>query len=109
MIGAGLDIILLLFALVGFGGTGASLAVARSRWLDEGDRDLGMWGVAGMLLVFGALCTLVATGVSGVCAFGSVVIWGSYVLMAQHLGVFRVEARASGRAPRPEEEPRSIT
>jgi len=109
MIGAGLDIILLLFALVGFGGTGASLAVARSRWLDEGDRDLGMWGVAGMLLVFGGLCTLVATGVSGVCAFGSVVVWGSYVLMAQHLGVFRVEVRVSGRAPRPEEEPRSIT
>ncbi len=109
MIGAGLDVILLLFALVGFGGTGASLAVARSRWLDEGDRDLGMWGVAAMLLVFGTLCTLVATGIPGVCAFGSVVIWGSYVLMAQHLGVFRVEVPASGRAPRREEEPRSIT
>ncbi len=107
--GAGLDVILLLFALVGFGGTGASLAVARSRWLDEGDRDLGMWGVAAMLLVFGALCTLVATGLPGVCAFGSVAIWGSYVFMAQHLGVFRVEVRASARSPRREEEPRSIT
>ncbi len=109
MIGVGLDIVLLLFALVGFGGAGASLAVARARWLQEGDRDIGMWGVAAMLLVFGTLCTLVATGLSGICAFGSVAVWGSYVFMAQHVGVFRLEVRAAGVAPTPEEESRSVS
>ncbi len=109
MIGVGLDIILLLFALVGFGGGGASLAVARARWLHEGDRDVGMWGVAAMLLVFGTLCTLVATGLPGIFAFGSVAVWGSYVSMAQHVGVFRVEVRAGRGAATAEEESRSLS
>jgi len=109
MIGVGLDIILLLFALVGFAGAGASLAVARARWLDEGDRDIGMWGVASMLLVFGTLCALVASGIPGICAFGSAAVWGSYVAMAQHVGVFRVEVREIGGASTAEEESRSFS
>lgn len=108
MMGVGLEIILLLFAVIGFGGAGASLAVARCRWLEEGDRDVGMWGVAGMLFVFGALCTVVASGLSGVCAFGLVSVWASYVVMAQHLGMFRIETPARRGAPAPEAEPRSL-
>ncbi len=98
---AGLAIILLVFALVGFGGAGASLAVARARWVEEADRDVGMWGVATMLGVFGALCTLVASGLAGLGALGPVAIWASYVLMAQHLGLFRIEVSAGSRPPPP--------
>ena len=108
MIGAGLAIILLSFALVGFAGAGAALAAARCRWLEQGDRDIGMWGVAVMLAVFGALCTSVATGLSGVCAFGLVAAWASYIFMAQHLGMFRIDARPGAGVPRPEAGPRSL-
>jgi len=98
---AGLAIILLAFALVGFGGAGASLAVARARWVEDADRDVGMWGVAAMLGVFGALCTLVATGLPGLGAFGPVAVWASYVLMAQHLGLFHIEVGAGSQPPPP--------
>lgn len=91
MIGVVLRVVLLVFALIGFAGTGASLAVGRYRHLMDGERDLGMLGVASMLFVFGALCTAVGTGLTGVLAFGGVALWASYVLMAQHLGIFRVE------------------
>ncbi len=87
----GLQLVLLVFAVVGFGGAGASLAVARHRRLTDGERDLGMLGVAAMLFVFGTLCTVVGVGVSGVFAFGGVVLWAAYVFMAQHMGIFRVE------------------
>lgn len=108
MSNAGLQLILLLFALVGFGGAGASLAVARCRWVEEGDRDVGMWGVAAMLFVFGALCTVVAAGLVGVGAFGLVALWASYVLMAQHLGLFHIVAHTPGEATRSEAAPPSI-
>lgn len=88
----GLRFILLVFALVGFAGTGASLAIARQRQLSDGERDLGMIGVAGMLFIFGALCTSVAAGLSGVFAFGGVALWASYVLTSQRIGLFRVSA-----------------
>ncbi|HEX6940925.1 MAG TPA: hypothetical protein VF158_16020 [Longimicrobiales bacterium] len=87
----GLQLVLLLFAVVGFGGAGASLAVARHRRLADGERDLGMLAVAAMLFVFGALCTVVGVGLAGVFAFGGVVVWASYVFMAQHMGLFRIE------------------
>src|SRR5690606_20100234 len=44
-----LGIILLLFATVGFAGAGSAIALARSRALDA-DPDLGMLGVAALLL-----------------------------------------------------------
>lgn len=97
----GLQLVLLVFAVVGFGGAGASLAVARHRRLTDGERDLGMLGVAAMLFVFGTLCTVVGVGVAGVFAFGGVVLWAAYVFMAQHMGIFRVE---SNQAPLSEEE-----
>ncbi|HEX7052208.1 MAG TPA: hypothetical protein VF188_18510 [Longimicrobiales bacterium] len=97
----GLRLLLLLFALIGFGGAGASLAVARYRRLEDGARDLGMLGVAGMLLTFGVLCTAVAAGLAGILAFGGVVVWASYALMGQHIGLFRIEV---GRPPSAEEE-----
>jgi hypothetical protein len=53
MMTAGLQIILLMFALVGFAGTGASMAVANSRRKVDGERDAGMLGVAAMLFIFG--------------------------------------------------------
>ena len=72
----GLQLVLLFFALFGYAGAGASLAVARYRRLSDGERDLGMIGVAVMLLLFGALCTLVGVGASGIPAFGGVILSG---------------------------------
>jgi hypothetical protein len=104
----GLQIVLLLFAVVGYGGAGASLAVARHRQVSEGERDFGMIAVAGMLLIFGALCTAVGVGLVGVFAFGGVVVWASYVFMAQHMGLFRIEATHAPPSSEEEqaEEPR---
>lgn len=102
MLSAGLQIVLLLFAVVGYAGAGASLAASRHRHIEEGKPDLGLLGVAAMLMLFGALCTVVAVGFTGVLAFGAVVVWASYVLMAQHVGLFTIEA---GRPPREEESP----
>ncbi|NIU74951.1 MAG: hypothetical protein GWN71_15610 [Gammaproteobacteria bacterium] len=93
---------LLVFALVGFAGAGAALAVARYRLVTEGERDLGLGGIAVMFLTFGALCTVAASGLFGVLAFGGVVLWASYVLMARRLGLFRIEVRPS---PPPQREP----
>ena len=93
MITLGLQLVLLLFGFVGFAGAGASLAVGRSRWMDDVERDLGMLGVGSLLFLFGALCTVLAAGTAGIFAFGAVTTWTAYVLMAQHLGAFRVESR----------------
>jgi hypothetical protein len=87
----GLKVLLLLFALVGYLGAGAAFAAARYRRLREAERDLGMFGVALMLLVFGLLCTAAGVGASGILAVGVVAVWASYVVMAQSLGLFRVE------------------
>jgi hypothetical protein len=106
--GVGLAVILLLFALVGFGGAGASLAVARSRWIEEADRDLGMWGVAAMLGVFGALCAGVAAGLAGLLAFGLVAVWASYVIMAQRLGIFLIVTGLGGGVEPRAPETRSV-
>jgi hypothetical protein len=91
MMTAGLQIILLIFATIGFGGAGASLAVARSRYVNDGERDAGMLGVAAMLVVFGALCTSVSSGLIGVVAFGGVTSWIGYIVAAQRIGLFRIE------------------
>jgi hypothetical protein len=91
MMTAGLQMVLLVFAMIGFGGAGASLAVARGRRVEDGEYDGGMLGVAAMLLVFGTLCTLVGSGLSGVLAFGGVVLWVGYVVTAQRIGMFRIE------------------
>lgn len=97
----GMRFMLLLFALVGFAGAGAAAAVARYRFITEGERDLGLGGIAAMFLVFGALCTLAASGLFGVLAFGGVAVWASYLLMAQRLGLLTIETRS----PPPEREP----
>ena len=87
----GFQIVLLIFAAVGYGCAGVALAVARQRRLLEGARDLGMLGVAGMLGFFAILCTMVSVGGFGILAFGGVLLWVSYILMAQHIGLFRIE------------------
>lgn len=97
----GLQLVLLIFATLGYAGAGASLAVSRQRRLAEGERDLGMLGVTAMLLLFATLCTVVSVGVAGVLAFGGVVLWVSYIFMAQRIGLFRIEA---GGPPSTEEE-----
>jgi hypothetical protein len=96
----GMRVMLLIFALVGFAGAGAALAVARYRFLGAGERDLGLGGIAAMFLVFGTLCTVAASGLFGVLAFGGVVIGASYVLMARRLGLFRIEAHSTPAVPR---------
>lgn len=98
----GMRIMLLAFALVGFAGAGAALAVARYRYLGEGQRDLGLGGIAAMFLIFATLCTVAASGLFGVLAFGGVTGWASYVIMAQRLGLFSIETRPT---PPPEREP----
>jgi hypothetical protein len=108
MMNLGLEIVLVLFALVGYVGTGASLAVARYRALDDGQVDLGMLGVALMLWMFGAICTAVAVGVYGVLAVGGVSIWGSYVTTARQIGLFSVEVGApSEPSPAPPSQSRT--
>lgn len=98
----GIRFLLLLFALLGFAGAGAALAMARHRARIEEQRDLGLFGIVGMFLTFGILCTLAASGLFGILAFGGVIVWASYVLMAQRIGLFNIEARIL--AP-PEPEP----
>lgn len=98
----GMRIMLLLFALVGFAGGGAALGVARYRARSEGERDLGLTGIAIMFLSFGALCAVAASGLVGVLAFGGVVVGASYLFMAQRLGVFRIE---TAETPPMEPEP----
>lgn len=88
----GMRLMLLVFALVGFAGAGAALAVARHRLLAEGERDLGLAGIAIMFLTFGSLCTIAASSLFGVLAFGSVAVGGSYLLMAARLDLFHIEA-----------------
>jgi threonine/homoserine efflux transporter RhtA len=88
----GLQIVLLIFAAVGYAGAGVSLAVSRQRKLAEGARDLGMLGVAAMLFLFATLCTVIGVGAIGILAFGGVVLWAGYLFMAQRIGLFRIEA-----------------
>jgi threonine/homoserine efflux transporter RhtA len=107
MMTAGLQMILLVFALVGFGGAGASFAVANSRRRVDGERDAGMLGVAAMLFIFGTLCTAVGSGFLGVAAFGAVVTWVGYVVTAQRVGLFRIESGLLEEAR--ETEPRQTT
>ena len=87
----GLEFVLITFALVGFIGAGASLAVARYRTLEDGKADVGMIGVAAMLVMFASVCTSVAVGPFGVAALGAIAIWASYVVMARQIGMFAVE------------------
>jgi threonine/homoserine efflux transporter RhtA len=91
MMTAGLQLVLLGFAVIGFAGTGAALAVARGRRLNDGEYDAGMLGVAVMMFLFGSLCTMVGSGVIGVFAFGGVMLWVGYVVTAQRMGLFRIE------------------
>lgn len=97
----GLQIVLLIFSAVGYAGAGISLAVSRQRKLLEGSRDLGMLGVAALLVLFAVLCTVVSVGGFGILAFGGVLLWASYLFMAQHIGLFRIEP---GGPTSPEEE-----
>ena len=84
-------IALLVFAALGFAGTGAAVAVGRLRELQEGNPDLGMRGLAMVLGSFSAACTISATGFLGIIAFGAVVTWASYVFCAHRIGVFSIE------------------
>lgn len=91
---------LLVFALIGFAGAGAALAVARYRLMTEGERDLGLGSISLMFLAFGALCTIAASGLFGVLAFGGVTVWASYLLMARRLGLLEIEVRSRRSAER---------
>jgi hypothetical protein len=91
MLTAGLHVILLAFAVIGFTGTGAALAVARGRYVHEGERDIGMLGVSAMMFMFGVLCMSIGSGLLGVAAFGGVMLWVGYIVAAQRVGLFRIE------------------
>lgn len=84
-------IALLLFAALGFAGVGAALAVGRLRELQEGNSDFGMRGLAAVLGIFSAACTISAAGFIGIIAFGGVIGWTSYVFCAHRVGVFSIE------------------
>jgi hypothetical protein len=105
MIHTGLSLMLLLFALIGFAGAGAALAVARQRYVADLERDAGMLGVAAMLLAFAVLCAMVASGFMGVIAFGGVSTWVSYAVTAQRIGLFQIETGHLVEAS-PQETPR---
>ena len=85
------EIVLLAFAMAGFGGAGASLAVVRARSTEYGERDAGMIAVAAMLFIFGTVCSVVEWGLVGVCAIGAVSTWVGYVVAAQRLRIFEIE------------------
>lgn len=87
----GITIMLMVFATVGYAGAGIAYAVARAREIEEAEDDIGMRVVAALLAFFAAVCTFIAAGPSGILAFGGVVAWFSYVVTAQHAGVFWLE------------------
>jgi hypothetical protein len=78
------------FAAIGFAGAGVAFAVGRARELSEAEVDIGMRAVTLLLFVFGAVCTHVAVGFTGILAFGVVVAWASYIFSAQRVGVFQL-------------------
>jgi hypothetical protein len=80
------------FAAIAFAGAGVAFAVGRARELSEAETDVGMRAVTALLFGFGAVCMSVATGFSGILAFGGVVAWAAYMFSAQRVGVFRLLA-----------------
>ena len=94
----GLAAILLMFSMLAYGGAGGCLAVARGRGMQE-ERDLGMLGVAALLLGFGGLCSGVLGGLAAVLAVGCPTTAAVYLLTAQRLGLFRVESGPLGEVP----------
>ncbi|MGQ0813349.1 MAG: hypothetical protein ACT4O1_02670 [Gemmatimonadota bacterium] len=85
---------LMFFAAIGFAGAGVAWAVARARELSEGEADLGMRGVTFLLSLFGAVCTFVSVGLTGIFAFGGVIAWATYIFSAQRIGVFELYSAA---------------
>jgi hypothetical protein len=102
-----LGIILLLFAVTGYAGTGVALAVARGRIQGAGEHDIGMIGVGILLFGFATLCAGVLSGLGGICALGAPITWASYLFAARRLGLFAVGAGAIDTVPA--EEPRPTT
>jgi hypothetical protein len=86
-------ITLLFFSAIGSAGAGVAYAVGRARELTEWEIDVGMRAVTLLLFCFGAACSFVAVGLTGVFAFGGIIAWYSYVLAAHRLGVFRIVDR----------------
>lgn len=89
---------LLFFAALGFSGAGVAYAVGRAHEVAEAESDFGMRALSVLLFGFGAVCTYVAAGLSGVLAYGGTLSWFSYVLSAHRLGVFEVNAVAGAGA-----------
>jgi hypothetical protein len=94
----GIRLMLLLFAAVGFGAAGAALAVARYRLLGDGEHDYGLAAIAFLLGLFATLCTVAAGGLAGILAFGGVIVWASYLLTGQRLGLFTIETHSATAA-----------
>ena len=82
---------LLIFAGVAFAGAGAALAIMRQRSADQGEKDIGLALVVGMLVLFGSLCAILSTGFGAIFGFGAVVMWVAYVMTANRIGLFKVE------------------
>jgi hypothetical protein len=97
----GMRFMLLVFAMIGFSAAGAALAVTRHRLLEEGERDPGLAAIAALFLLFATLCTVAASGLFGVLAFGGITVWASYILMGQRVGLFTIETQPG---PSPELE-----
>lgn len=87
----GVYIMLLLFAVAGYGGGGAILAAVRHRFVNDGEKDFALVAMAGMLFGFGVICTLVGLSWAGVPALGGIVGFVSYAITAERLGLFVIE------------------
>ena len=86
---------LLIFAGVAFAGAGAALAILRQRAAEQGDHDIGLALVVGMLALFGGLCAILSAGFGAIFGFGGVVMWVAYVMTANRIGMFTVEVGAT--------------
>ena len=94
----GLAALVLLFGMLAYGGAGACAAVARARAVEH-EREVGMMGVAALLLGFGVLCSVVLGGVAAALAIGAPAAVATYLLTAQRAGLFRLESGPLGEVP----------
>ncbi len=81
---------LLLCSLIAFVGAGAAVALRRHHELEYGNNEGSFMAVATMLVLFGALCAAMVSGLVAVLALLIPIASASYAYTAQRLGLFRI-------------------